>query len=68
MDMTLFQKLQAEIKSLEAEAGIELSAFEAKVKAMFEHHATAPVAVVDSAPPAVAVAAVLDTTPAPPAA
>ncbi len=67
MELTLFQKLQAEIRSLEAEAGIELSEFEANVKALFEHHAVADVPVVASAPPAVAVAAVLDTTPAAPA-
>jgi len=64
---TLFQNIQAEIKKFEADAGADFSALEAKIKALFESHATAPVPVVASAPPAVAVAAVLDTTPAAPA-
>lgn len=62
---TLWQKIQAEIKSLEAEAGIQLSAFEAKLKAHFETHAAAAVPDTVSGTTQT-VAAVLDTTPAAP--
>ena len=60
--VTLFQKIQAEIKKFEEEAGADLSAIEAKFKSIFESHAATPE--VAAAPPAVA--AVLDTTPAAP--
>lgn len=68
--MTLFQRIQAEIKNLEAEASADFTAFEAKVKALFEKQveiAATPDSPVAAAPtPAVAVATVLDTTPAAP--
>jgi len=63
---TLFQNIQAEIKKFEADAGADFSALEAKIKSLFESHATVAVPVAPTAAPAVVVATVLDTTPAAP--
>ena len=69
---TLFQNIQAEIKKFEADAGADFSALEAKIKALFEHHAVSALETKTSATPtpdaAVAVAQALSTAPvAPPA-
>ena len=67
---TLFQNIQTEIKKLEADAGADLSALEAKIKALFETHAVSALETKTAATPtpeaAVAVAQVLSTAPAAP--
>ena len=67
VELTLWQKIQAKIKDIEAEASTDLSRLEAAIKAMFETHASVPAPAVVAAPtPVAAVAVVLDTTPVAP--
>ena len=63
--MTLYEKIVAEVKVIEAELGADLSKLEAKFKDLFEHHASVDMgktADIVLATPAV-VAPAVDVTP-----